>query len=356
MKLFVLAALIAITQATTPVPRKTSDGSASAGNSIQSNPAHDKEKSTSPKPHDQCAAPQSDKQSTDGQRAENTEQSIRVTKLPSVTVDSPRRDWADWGMWTFNLLLAVTSGFQVWLLCKTLTFASRQTHEMKRQRIFMGGQLKTMAAQLAEMSVQSGILTDSVTVARDAANAAQDGATAAKESADAARDSVEVFISKERARLRIVVKNVDVESPKTVSFIKYSVQFYGNADAFISDAAAYAVINNSQIPNINDELAEIFKIALPDVIGPATTMTQEYTAHAYHGEGPLTFLLIDAINEAKMFVHFYAFIKYRTLDRERETRVCLTWNVNPAVNAMFPLGFKADHWEQSGPPEANMDT
>src|SRR5690242_17581501 len=43
----------------------------------------------------------------------SADDSIRISKLPVVTVSPPKRDWADWGYWAFNLLLVIVGILQV---------------------------------------------------------------------------------------------------------------------------------------------------------------------------------------------------------------------------------------------------
>ncbi len=223
-----------------------------------------------------------------------------------------------------------------------------QAREMTRAANVMQGQMNAMLLQLGEMSMQTTLLKEYV-------GHTETTAVAAKESADAARDSVETFISKERARLRIIVQPFEPGFSPVTAFVKYRVRFHGNADAFVSQSAAYAVITASDVPSIDDERASIFRIALPDVIDRSTDLSQMHMVHAYsEGLGHSFQSIMAAVDEARAFVHFYAFIKYRTLDTDRETRVCLTWNVNPALNAM--LGTRVDRWEKTGPEESNRET
>lgn len=77
----------------------------------------------------------------------DTQHPVVVRELPPLTINT-RRDWADWGTWLFTCLLAITSMLQVWLLCRTLVFARRQTHEIKRQRSYMRLQWKAMRDQI----------------------------------------------------------------------------------------------------------------------------------------------------------------------------------------------------------------
>jgi hypothetical protein len=281
------------------------------------------------------------------------------TPAQPIRESAPVPKGKDW--WDKIYVLATVGVFLVGaagVVCAVVTlWAIRgQGTVMAEQRQVMLGQLRTMQEQITEMCVQSGILQESVSVARDAAKAAQDGANAAKESADATRDSVDTFISKERARLRIAPLAFKPDFSTKATFVDYSISFYGNAHAFISQSAAYAVITNFKSPGIDDVRAEIFKIGLPDVVSSAADLSPRYMVYAYRDNMNQISLeaAATAINEARAFVHFYAFIKYRTLDTDRETRVCLTWEVNPAVNAL--IGKPVDHWEKSGAPEANRET
>jgi len=54
-----------------------------------------------------------------------------VSKLPTVTVASPKRDLADWGYWAFALLLVVVGFLQVALMRGTLKAVQRQAGIME---------------------------------------------------------------------------------------------------------------------------------------------------------------------------------------------------------------------------------
>ena len=90
MKLLPLAVLLTVMQASPPV-RKATDNSAQATAQIKSN-------------------------GTDG-----NQQSVSISKLPTVTVAAPKRDLADWGYWAFSGLLVIVGFLQVLLLWRTLS-------------------------------------------------------------------------------------------------------------------------------------------------------------------------------------------------------------------------------------------
>jgi len=121
-----LAVFLSVMQAAPPVPRQIANNSTSAGSMVQSNTIGDKTPSRSSVTATDTHAAVSDKKSTDGQTNNNAEQSVTISKLPTVTVSSPKRDWADWGYWAFNLLLVIVGGLQVVLLWGTLRIYRRQ--------------------------------------------------------------------------------------------------------------------------------------------------------------------------------------------------------------------------------------
>ena len=67
------------------------------------------------------------------QPSKDPQQSLKVSELPSVTVNPAKRDWADWGIWAFNGLLVVVGGLQVWLLKRTFGAINRQVNLMEKQ-------------------------------------------------------------------------------------------------------------------------------------------------------------------------------------------------------------------------------
>jgi hypothetical protein len=132
-----LAVLLTIIQAPSPVPRKTADSTTGARQHVKNQPTHNKPPAPASSPAINADAPGSDKTQDDGIRAENTEQPIRVTELPPVSVRPAKRDWADWGYWVFSGLLVVVGGLQIWLLFRTLRAVQLQADIYERQRVQM---------------------------------------------------------------------------------------------------------------------------------------------------------------------------------------------------------------------------
>lgn len=123
--------LLAIMQAPSPVPRKAADSPASTTQNVE----RKRNASKAPTPpsvgiNSQVKA-KSPKRNSSEQSHENTEQPVRVTELPPVTVTGHKRDWADWGYWGFNLLLVGVGVAQAWLLFGTLRAIRRQGVSMR---------------------------------------------------------------------------------------------------------------------------------------------------------------------------------------------------------------------------------
>jgi hypothetical protein len=322
MKVLAFAVLLTVMQAARPVPQQAADSAAGASNPLQKDASDKKAQSGTPvitaKPRP-AESDQSDSSNNSDDGKQDTQHSIRINKLLPATIPSPKRDWADWGTWGFTFLLAITSGFQVWLLCRTLTFVRRQTHEMKRQRVTMGGQLKVMQGQLAAMERQTGHLEASVWAAQASANAAD--------------KSIELVINKERARLRVEPLELDLAEAPTY-FARYLVEFNGTTPAFISSSGALGIITASIEQTENPFIPDLF---IPPVIS-ASTESEVRSA-------PLWGLRLvsrrDLVTNT-LFIHFFGYIKYLDVfDKERETVFGFIWEESkiPGISG---------EWKQNG--------
>jgi hypothetical protein len=92
--------LLAVMQASPPVPREIPD-----------NPA-------------QTAAP------AKSQHPEGEQRTVRISEPVTVSV---AKDWADWGVWVFSGLLVVVGAFQAILMFGTLRTITQQTAILERQ-------------------------------------------------------------------------------------------------------------------------------------------------------------------------------------------------------------------------------
>jgi hypothetical protein len=127
MKYIALAVLLAVTQTGTPVPLQTTNSSTNTTQNGKSQGDANKTPAPQSAIINGAKQPEASQGHSSEQRQNDTQHSVVVRELPPVTVTPPKRDWADWGFWCFNLLLVVVGGFQIWLLTLTWKIIRRQT-------------------------------------------------------------------------------------------------------------------------------------------------------------------------------------------------------------------------------------
>jgi hypothetical protein len=329
MKILIFVALLAVMQAAPPVPRQTANSPAATSERVQKHSAPENTPSTqTPSPAVNAKQTPDHNPSGDWQRNNDAPHPVVIRELHPVTVASPKRDWADWGTWGFNFFLLVTSGLQVWLLCKTLTFIRRQTHEMKKQRV-------TMQAQLI----------------------------AAKESADTAKASVGIVISKERARIRVNPETLIFPSGVTLHSVNYKVFNYGYTRAFIERAQAEISVTGNNNPPQNPEWS--LPMGLPPAVEPNTDgLAKSAFFFPIMGLSPDQ---IESIRKGKSFVHFWGAVQYRDVFYETEkdlrvTRFSYVWLYSemPALPPPVPgkslSQEKFGFWFKNGTETDNYET
>jgi hypothetical protein len=169
--------------------------------------------------------------------------------------------------------------------------------------------------------------------------------------ARAASSNVELYMSKERARLRIKMKPLVLPSEiDTFNTVDFTVSVYGQTDAFVTDSLCVAyifpwgVFNN---PELRDKI--MFPIhSLPSVVS-ANAPAVNCCALLGTKDGADN-ILVEEAKARRMFVGVRGFIKYKDVfDRERETAFRYVWR--------YSEGFgDYGQWEKSGDPQENRET
>jgi hypothetical protein len=154
MKFILLAVLLAIVETAPPIPGQAPDSAASTTKKVQKQPNSDQPNSANAPTPDISKATPDEKPKGNDKDTKDSQQSVRVTELPSVSI-SAKRDWFDRSSLAFNFLLLLVAALQVVLTCLTIRLIRRQAVEMTRQRVLMGGQLKEMQGQLRQMRIAS---------------------------------------------------------------------------------------------------------------------------------------------------------------------------------------------------------
>ena len=265
----------------------------------------------------QSSAPSLDstgnRQGTSGNRASEPTQTVKVSDLPPLSIT---KDWSDRAYWLFTFFLVAVGGLQVFLLWGNLRAIERQANQMERQ---------------------TGILEKSVALA--------------EKSAETARQNIEMFISRERAHLRVEVMPLEWPLPPGPAKLKYKVTLHGATEAYITSSCARAEIMDSLEPP--DDAKWWPAMSIPQVISPNNRVL-EGTVEGIFPKMNLEQPDIEAIDAGKKFIHFRGFIRYEDVfGTERSTRFRRVWELSKVRN---PDGTRSAHWGKRGSPKDNSET
>jgi hypothetical protein len=207
-RLVILSLLLVVAQTFVPIYGKASDNPAGGSQNVQKQPegGRSNTQSLASAFRENGAGPA--KHDTDKPISQDTNNSVTVRELPTVSIG---KDWADWSYWGFGGLLVIVGSSQVWYLYRTL---------------------KAIQIQAGHMERQTKALEDSV--------------AAAQKSADAALAQVEAAKSTQRAQLRI--EFVEPEWIFSDEFGGYPISFRiildGTTRAYVLNDSIIAYIGN----------------------------------------------------------------------------------------------------------------
>ena len=347
----ILAVMLVVIPALSPVPRGASASTRGGGKNIQDNSDAKKGSSTPEATVKQPKQPDPPDPNTQKIGSENAEQSIKLTSLPPVTITEKQKTFwdhlYDWGPWVFTGLLVVvgflqvaTMAWQAWLLKGTLA-------EIHKQANWMETQAARMSRQIDLMSRQNRIAIDSARATREAAEAAKESANAAKTGAEAAVAQINLIKSKERARVWIEIKgdlNLGFQ-PLSVP-VEYTVKQTGPTDAFVIESKA-AVVISSDVP----EHSRYFSpINIPSRLAPnyEEEIKTPFLRHFAKEDVP-------RVENQTAIAYFIARIAYRDIFGEmHETAVLREWHITERKKLIGYGNFA--YWAPCGPTEANRET
>jgi len=334
MKLLLLAVLLAVPQAPPPAPAPTPDQTAPTQKGTQAPDNSSAPPAAPSQPAPDTSTTKSDENSGATTKPDVLLTPVEVSKFPPVSVT---KGWTDYTYWFFGLLLVVVGFLQVRLLSKTLGAISDQAETMEIQAQTMKDQAQTMKEQAQIMEQQS--------------KTAEEAAKAATLNAKAALENIEIFISKERARLHVQIDDLKLE-PRfaNVYTADLRVFIHGTTPAFITDAQCVA--SWSPPANLNDTgyVPFMYGMRLPNPIAPNSDPIEDFSI--FEDESG------DIVNEIKLdrvFVTVWGFIKYKDVfDRERETRFRRAWKFSGVVPV--DAKYRPGKWEKCGSEEDNKET
>jgi hypothetical protein len=223
--------------------------------------------------------------------------------------------------------------------------------EYRKQGADRAKQHEETVAQMNIMQSQADATRDNALAAKESAEAAKENAEASRLNADTAKAILELTISKERARLRVTLKPLNLYVGGFMAHsVEYTVQLYGPTEARIIESGATAEVTSTSNPSSPD--AYPIPIVLPEVITPSTPVTQ-LTAFIMPNL-KLDEAQIKSINARTAFVHFHGFIRYKDVfERERETKFRFIWTVTDLPT--FGQG-PYSLWMKSGAEGDNIET
>jgi len=217
------------------------------------------------------------------------------------------------------------------------------------------------AAEAAQASTEAierqiGIMERQTAATEKTAEAARDNAIAAKDGADAANKNIEMFISKERAKLRVDLKKLSLTPrPLSVYTVDFTVSIYGTTTAYITEtgcSASFLPLEHIGSPETGAAAVSSLSL-LPKAISPNTPSIDQYTI--FHLGSQNTEAVISEIKNDKLFVEIRGFIKYKDVfDRDRETRFRYVWKFSSFVP--ITMGERYGSWEICGSAEDNRET
>lgn len=174
----------------------------------------------------------------------------------------------------------------------------------------------------------------------------------AKKAAEATEKNTELYINRERARLRVEMTPFIYPSTSDSAYdtVDFRVTVYGQTDAFITDSGCVAGVGPEEFidyPDLFDKV--MFPISsLPSVV-IANANPKECWVFLGVKVSPDNFLLQE-VKAKRMFVCIRGFIKYKDVfERERETTFRYVWQYSEVVEDY-------GQWKKCGKPEENHET
>ncbi len=188
-----------------------------------------------------------------------------------------------------------------------------------------------------------------------AADAARDNAIAAKEGAESANKNTEMFISKERARLRVKLDKLKLVEPilsvsKMVHSIDFSVSIYGQTPAYVVSSGCSAYVRPKEGIGLGEEPFLLPIYNLPAIVNPSDSPSKCNTWILEDND------VISEIKADKLFIEVKGNISYKDVfDRERYTKFRFVWKFAD-VPVLRESSEYYGEWHPCGTSEDNQTT
>lgn len=339
MKIMVLAVVVAVMQATPPVPRQTPDTAAGRTNGVHEHTSTENKPSPTPAPVQHQEQTQPSQDAGEHLRRDNTPEPVVIREFPPVTVTTDW--WYRWYVIFTGMVVAVGIAGSI-LAFSTLRKIERQTkaNEGQLAEIKKAAEQADKTFALAELQAES---------ARIAATATNDLVIAAKKAADAIVKGLEQSRERDRARIRIVV---DPINPQFTAHngVTCHLENGGFTRAFILNSVGKYLFSDSlDIDPGNQATRSLF---YDEFLDPGQA-TKQMVLVPLEPDSQLTHAEVIQIRGEERFLHFYGFVRYTDIYEQTWKRsIHLRWVVR--LGGVIS-GQITEWWEPVGPPEENAE-
>jgi hypothetical protein len=211
---------------------------------------------------------------------------------------SVTREWPDWGLWVFNLLLVIVGGFQIWLLFRTFGAIKRQADNMDRQ---------------------TGILEKS-------AKAASDNASAAEANTRTLRNLERPWVLVRMEPVEMAISDLELlDHPAQQMSLKYTIRNYGRSPAWVTKH--WSGVKILPLPSDISENP----LYLPIERSVDIELSEFYEPGKRRGNTiPIPYSLIFKLIKRSAFLYIYGCIVYRDVwGDSHETHFSFFYHVPP---------------------------
>lgn len=158
--------------------------------------------------------------------------------------------------------------------------------------------------------------------------------------AKAAQDNIEIFVNKERARLRMEPEPIKFEIDQHIHAVRIIVRHFGPTAAFITESGS-----NIFLSPPDSSQRDSYPIGIPDHFSPnGSPSVNDIPVDELKFTGEQ----IDRMESGELVLKLHVFIKYTDVfNRARETRISMIWK--PINQPAF-----SGYWDQT--KEGNQET
>lgn len=327
--------LLAVSQATPPVPRQTANKTTSNTQQPEDKAKTQKEIPSSPLPIEEAVSRHASAEKTEGEHRKDTEQSVTISKLPPVSV---HRDWVDCISIFLTLALAIIGALGVCLAIRTLKTLEHHAGIMSKQAAATTVVAEAANATAIAVEAQNATLKETLGAIKRQAD------TVERQTA-ILQQSIDVVIDKERARISVTVEDL-ITQPEFI--VRFEVRCYcptlaldvqGFVEAYATDKATRMI-------------SRMTDIGIPKIVEISRVIKSSVPVNKFEG-GPTR----EKFLTGEVSVIFHGNITYRDVfqrsnDASHKVMFRHKWTGKPSKIQGDPLGF----WKIDGNPEENSET